>query len=358
MKRVLIIVLATLLSSCSGWRRDKGSDLEISRTEYSAERNLVDTVILRPRTFQKEIISNGRLQAVRKSELRFLQSGQLSSIAVKNGESVAAGSVIATLNPTATEEQLAQAELHYQKAYMDLLDIIIGYGYSADTTAVPEEMLKSAYIRSGYRAAKSNLQVARNNQANLLLRAPFAGKIANLDRKPFELTSSGELFCTLIDDSRFEVDFNLLESEIPLVRKGQTISLYPFNSPNELYSGTITQINPMVSARGQINLRAEVSNRSGRLMEGMNVKITIEEALVGQLVVPKSAVVVRDNQEVLFRVGEGGRAIWTYVHLLNSNSHSHVVTANTSRGAQLEVGDIIIISGNLNLADGSTVEIR
>ena len=41
-----------------------------------------------------------------------------------------------------------------------------------------------------------------------------------------------------------------------------------------------------------------------------------------------------------------------------SNTESHAVTANIDKNADLNEGDIIITSGNLNLADGSNVEIK
>lgn len=41
-----------------------------------------------------------------------------------------------------------------------------------------------------------------------------------------------------------------------------------------------------------------------------------------------------------------------------SNSDSHVVAPNLDKGAELNAGDVIITSGNLNLADGSQVEVR
>jgi hypothetical protein len=83
----------------------------------------------------------------------------------------------------------------------------------------------------------------------------------------------------------------------------------------------------------------------------------VENSIPSQLVVPKSAVVIRDNMEVLFRYVEG-RSLWTYVHVLMSNTTQHVVEPNKERGADLNVGDLIITAGNLNLGDDAPVVIE
>ena len=40
-----------------------------------------------------------------------------------------------------------------------------------------------------------------------------------------------------------------------------------------------------------------------------------------------------------------------------SNTTEHVVEANTERGAELNPGDMVIVSGNLNLGDNTAVEL-
>ena len=88
-----------------------------------------------------------------------------------------------------------------------------------------------------------------------------------------------------------------------------------------------------------------------------NVKVVVDKDLPAQLVVPKSAVVIRDGLEVLFRYRDG-KAEWVYVHTLSANSEAYAVTANTDRGATLSEGEQVIVSGNLNLADGSRVVLK
>jgi hypothetical protein len=103
-------------------------------------------------------------------------------------------------------------------------------------------------------------------------------------------------------------------------------------------------------------VEAEITN-NGTFIDGMNVKLLIEKELPARLVVPKSAVVMRDNEEVLFRYRDG-KAHWTYVNTLMDNSSQYVVVANTERGADLQAGDIIIITGNLNLANETEVVVK
>ena len=87
----------------------------------------------------------------------------------------------------------------------------------------------------------------------------------------------------------------------------------------------------------------------------MNVKVSIKETIINQLVVPKQAVVLRQNHEVLFRYTKGS-AYWTYINVLYENENQYSVEA--VEGATLEPGDTVIISNNLNLAHESEVEIE
>ena len=356
MRHFLLISLAlTLLLSCSG-KNSGNSEGSATKADFVAEKNLVDTMVLVKRDFNKQIISNGKLRAINKCELRFLISGEIAKIFVSNGKTVAKGQVIAKLNTQSASIRLEQASQRMDKAELDFADILIGFGYGRDTTNVPKDILKVAKVRSGYTSSINDLKLTRLELSNANLIAPFSGKIANLKAKEYE--QSSDAICTLIDDSAFEVDFNLLESEISFVKVGQTVKVASFVNPDTFYRGVVTQINPMVDDKGQINILAKVSNSGGKLLEGMNVKVLVENLIRNQLVVPKSAVVMRDNFEVLFRYDGNGKAMWTYVNVTFSNSDSHVVAANPEKNAELNVNDVIITSGNLNLADGSNVEIK
>ena len=188
--------------------------------------------------------------------------------------------------------------------------------------------------------------------------APFTGKVANVKGRVYESAPS-ENFCSVIDDSSFDVTFPLLESEIGSVRTGMPGKISPFNAPDKIYAGHIISVNPTVDDKGRIEITASVSNADGSMMDGMNVRVMVEEIIPCQQVVPKSAVVMRDNQDVLFVYQSAdSTARWVYVDIVMSNSDSHVVKVNEERTAELNLGDAVITSGNLNLAHESKVIVR
>lgn len=90
----------------------------------------------------------------------------------------------------------------------------------------------------------------------------------------------------------------------------------------------------------------------------MNVKVFIQKDIPDQFVVPKAAVVLRDNQEVLFTVKKG-KAYWTYIQTTLENSKEYAVIPHPDKSsASLKVGDTIIVSNNLNLAHDSEIAIK
>lgn len=58
------------------------------------------------------------------------------------------------------------------------------------------------------------------------------------------------------------------------------------------------KINPLVDDKGMVKVRARV-NGKGKLFSGMNVRVSVRRSLGSQLVIPKSAVVLRSGKQVV-----------------------------------------------------------
>ncbi|TKG94574.1 efflux RND transporter periplasmic adaptor subunit [Puteibacter caeruleilacunae] len=356
MKQYLSPLLIVLAIACTPSQSNEKT--EVDKQHYTVERNPVDTIILRSTSFQKELVSNGKLKALRKSVLKFRVGDELEKICVKNGDRIQKGTTIASLNPFAQQQRLTKAKNSLEQAKLELRNKLIGQRYDVGMDNIPEQILNVALIRSGYKNAEEELKSAQHDFNGIELKAPFTGKVANLKHKTYEKVNGGEDFCTLIDDSEFEVEFTILENELSELRIGQEAKVIPYSGKDDhIFRGVISEINPVVEENGLIKAKARIKN-PGELMEGMNVKVLVENEIKDVLVVPKSAIVLRQNYEVLFKCKGDTLAWWTYVKTGYENSTQYTVGAHPDKGGRLQAGDTIIVSGNLNLAHESKVEIR
>ena len=351
-KAILLTGVLICLYACGSRYGKKDSTGDAGRLQYAPEVNEVEVITLQRQDFPLQLTSNGKIRAAARTSIQFAQQGAIASIHVKNGQMVAAGTVLATLDRPDLKMALDASEIAFQRAQLDLYDYLVGQGYPArDTSSVPDDILEKAKLLSGFSSARNHLQQARYEWNGTTLKAPHRGRVAHLTTGVGEMVG-GNPFCTLLDDSSFEVEFPILESEYAFLQEGVSVEVTPYANDAMCYRGKISGINPSVDKNGQIQVRARIKGDS-LLLDGMNVKVQVERALPGQLVVPRSAVVIRDNLDVLFTYTDDGKAHWKYVTIVASNGTSHAVKANSSRGATLEEGERVIISGNLNLADGS-----
>lgn len=349
-----LFVITTLIFftiSCNSNKEDTSSGSSSDSLIFNNDVAEVKVMPLRFSSFSKEILSNGKLVAVQKADLKFRSSETVATVLVKNGEMVVKGQVIAKLDQFTLINTLSQSKDLFEKAKIELQDILIGQGYNIkDSARFPRETLKIARTRSGYDKARYDLDMAEYNLKASELRAPFSGVVANLFSKEGNQSNTGDKFCTIIDDSRFEAVFPILESELASIRKGQSVRIIPFAFPDLMVVGEITQVNPVVDENGMIKVKAVCSNPENKLTEGMNVKIITENKVPHQLVIPKQALVLRSEKQVVFTFS-AGLAKWNYVKTGLENSTSFTITDG------LKEGDMVIYEGNLNLAHDTRVEV-
>ena len=308
-------------------------------------------MVLEKGTFHRELVSNGRLEALQKAELRFKVSGELQKIVVENGEKVKKGQLLAQLNDFSLKNKLKKAQNQLEQAEVNFKDILIGQGYQpTDTASVPRELLRIARVKSGLADAKTDLREAQYHLQSAALHAPFQGIIANIDKKAFDKIGSGENFCTLINNNKYHVRFTVLESELDEIARGKKIIANPLAGGK--FRGVIDHINPVVDENGLVTVRGLVKNSNGKLLEGMNVKVLVRTKIPEQLIIPKTAMVLRQNKEVVFTVKNDSIAIWNYVKTAHENSSQYTIKEG------LDAGNTVIVSGNINLAHESTVVIQ
>lgn len=340
-----LLLLITLLFSC---KPKKAENLEeMARRSSRPEAVLVKTVKLEPSTFYHELISNGKAWSSEKAVVPFKVNGIIKEINIQNGQKVKAGDLLAVIEDFEYKTQLTRAQQGLEKAEINFKDDLLSNFSTTDTTGLSPAKIKISRIRSGLNDAITSLAIAEYNYNNTRIYSPISGVVANLEAKQWNSSQNYKDLCTIIFDEVMEVGFPVIESEYSFISKGMPVGIVPFINDSSLISGRITQINPQVDENGMVKVKAEFRN-NGRLIDGMNVKVVIRKPVPNRLVVPKEALVIRQGKDVIF-IRQDSLAIWKYVTVEFENSTSLSIKEG------LTSGDLVIISGNINLAHETTV---
>ncbi len=313
----------------------------------------VNLSLIKSTDFTEQVISTGVLHSARIAQLKFNTSGEVININIKNGIKVKKGTLLAQLQNIKQKLNIERANQAVAASKIELSSLLLGFGGTEhDTNSVNNNLLQSLKIQSGYNTALLNLKQANIEYNNTLLFAPFSGIIANMRSQPNNVISQTDAFCTLIDNSQFFVNFQLLESEIQKVYLGQTITAIPMVDMLVQIHGNVTEINPIINNNGLVIVKALLLNPpiSTKLFDGMNMKIILEKKILNQLVVPKQAVVMRTNKNVIFTY-KNGLSKWNFVTICGENANSY----NICNG--IVIGDTIIVGGNLNLVHDAKVSV-
>lgn len=345
---LLYLCLIMIVAACSS--KPKEQKEEQVKTKLAEEQTQVKAVKLVKTAFAREILANGTVAAVRKADLYFQTNEVVTRIFVKNGDRVLKGQKIASLDLFKLNNALQQARDTWEKSKLELQNVLIGQGYSVkDSTKIPKEVMRIAKTRSNYEQNRIQHELSAYNLKNAVLYAPFNGVVANLLSKEHNQPTSGQPFCTIVDNASPEVIFQVLENELPLISVGDRVLVSPFSVANYNGSGRIVEINPVVDKNGMVRVKATIQ-ASTKLFDGMNVNVRVQKTLPNQLVIPKKALVLRTNRQVVFTL-HAGKSMWNYVKTGLENATGFIVTEG------LNEGDSVIYDGNINLAHEAPVSV-
>ena len=354
-QNLIAFIFFLLIIACQ--KQPSQEETAAAATQSSPNITPVAVVAAKAQAFPLQLLSNGRVAAQRRASLQFKTSGIIERIAVSNGQSVKAGQLLAALDNSTQQMAVEQAQVQLKEARLELNKLLIEYGgEDSDSTSVKPRIWESVKTKSGFYRAMANLRSARLQLDNTVLRAPYAGVVANLKTKAYNPTAASDPFCTLLSRVVVLVEFAVLESELSVVQVGQAARVLPVALAGRSYAAVVSEVNPFVNEQGLVLVKARIQNPDKQLFEGMNARVVIEKQLGRQLVVPKEAVVERSGRKVVFCYeAEGdtsGLAKWHYVTVLHENQTHFAI------GEGLKAGEKVIVEGNMNLGHDAKIRLK
>lgn len=318
-------------------------------------------------TFTLWVTAEGQAAAVRRAPLTSEVEGPVIAVPVREGQFVQSGQLIARVDPRAYELDLKEARGVLENAQAEYQNLTLGDERIADPE-VRAERERAARVRSGLAQAEAGLERAEYALTRTEIRAPYAGRVADLVVDVGSRLSTGDSVATVVDVSSIDVDVQVLESEIAALDVGREATVRFTAFPGESFPGEVVTVNPVVNPEshyGRVTVR--LRNPEARILPGMHATVRIAGRLYEDRVsIPKEAIVERNRREVVFvfePAEEGssqGRAKWRYVITgLENDEYVEIVPPGEADDEDfVEPGEVVLTGGHATLSHDARVSIE
>jgi RND family efflux transporter MFP subunit len=339
MKRTdLIWPAALLLASCS----------PSAPPAATPEPVVVRTVAVVTAPDRETLTISGSLVSETEARLSFKTGGIIQEMPVKEGDSVRRGQLLARLNLTEIDAQVAQAQEGLTKAKRDLDRTKDLFTQSVAT----QEQLDNA--TTAFQLATRSVEIAQYNRSYSEIRAPEDGFVLHRQMSEGELASPGATVFVVGGSAAGDWVLRCGVSDRVWARltRGDIAQVSLDAYPGEPFAATLTRLSQGAETSGlyQVDLKLKPGKRP--FASGLFGRAQISVAAAGRgLTVPIDALVRGQGDEAHVFVDIASKAEERQVRVVSWNDTSAVVAGN------LGVGLRVVVEGAAWLAPGTSLRI-
>ena len=294
--------------------------------------------------------------------------GPLLEVAFTEGQPVAAGEVLARIDPEPFKAALAQArgQLARDAALLKnaQLDLDRYKGLLAQDSIAKQQVDTQAALVQQYKgtvqADEAAVRSAELQFSYTTVRAPIAGRAGLRAVDPGNIVKASDAagLVTIAQQSPITAVFAVPEDRLPAIlqrlRGGQALRVEAWDRDlkTRLAEGRLLAVDSLIdSATGTVKLKAEYANRDGALFPNqfVNVRLLLD-TLAGVVAVPTAAVQQGAKGSYVYRLGADGTVAAVPVKLGPADGPLAAVEAG------LAAGDKVVVDGLDKLKDGAKVE--
>lgn len=291
---------------------------------------------------------SGTLVAERTAAIRAEVSGQVMAILHEPGDRVGAGEALARVDDRAiidawlgARSGVTQAELAADIAKRELERAMklsaVGAIADRDTENARRASLAS---QAQLEDAKARLAQAQKLKDATVVKAPYAGIVAERTVNAGDIVAPGAPLFTVVDPATMRLEANIPASQLGAVRRGAPVTFSVTGYPDRRFTGTISHIAPSADATTrQVRVIARIPNAGSGLVAGLFAEGRVSNTVREALTAPLSAVDLRGIRPVVARL-KGGKVERVEVTLgVRDDATERVeITAGVARGDTLLVG--------------------
>lgn len=328
----VLFTASIFLASCSG-------DNHIG--EGTIETSVPVTVAVAGKHFDKSVYASGQIESSKTAVISTRVMGIITAVNVKVGEAVKQGQLLATISNDDMRAKKAQAQALVAEAEAALIDAQkdrerFAELYKQASASAKEFDNATLHYNSIKSKAESARQIQKEVEATLSytnLKAPFAGIVTGKSMEAGSMASPGMPILVVEQTGTHQVKASVSESDIAEIKTGAEAEVV-VKSTGKIILGRVSEVSPSSKFSGGqyvIIISIPEAEQNG-LYAGMSVNVAIastthSDALKDIVIVPKTAIVHRDQLTGIYTINDNqtaslrwvtlGKAYGEYVEILS-----------------------------------------
>lgn len=311
-----------------------------------------------PLTFDTTL--TGSIEARDTIDIGFRQGGRVTEVMVNEGDRVAIGKPLASIDPTqqqqalrVAEAALASAEATHEQTRLahERANAMLQHGVG--TRAALDEASQALSAASGTLAqARTSLDQARRALDETVMRAPTAAVVTGRSAEPGQIVASAQAVITLAATSGLEAVFETPDMAVLDEAIGTAVTIRGFDATVPDMTGTIREISPLVDPQtGAVTVRAYIDQPPPDvILFGAAVRGTVHLPVGTGIAVPRTALTASGRSAAVWLVGDDDRVSIAPVVV------ERFTTADAVLRSGVKPGDRVVGAGSQLLYPGRLIE--
>lgn len=252
---ILLVVLWT--TGCSGAAQSSATPIPTIELQSG------------PALAGERVTASAEVVPVTHVKLAFPLTGVVKSVDVQEGDQVAAGQILATLDTAILESKVKEAEANLVVAQTQVTYL--------RRVKTPNEQIERAIAEVD--RAQAVLDAAKATLEQAVLKSPIAGTVVMVDTSPGETVVPGQVVFVIGDLTHMRIETtDLSERDVPRINVGQKASVYIEALDREI-GGTVIEIDQQAGTVGGdvvFKVTIELDEHPQGLLWGMSAEVRIQ----------------------------------------------------------------------------------
>jgi membrane fusion protein, multidrug efflux system len=301
------------------------------------------------RTLDKSLRFTGSFEARKTLPLIAEAQGSITQLNIREGQSVSRGLVVARIDPTAIQSNLATATASYNNAVKNKER----YERLVEAGAISQKQYEDVALN--VENARANLTSIQQQMKYTVVHSPMSGIIGEVKVEQGSFATMGMQLGTVVDISSLKMVLKVPEEDVIKLKKGQPVSIQTDVYPDHTFQGKVTLISVQADAGRKYDVEVEVKNTSAFSLKAGMFGTAALDAQTGdqgeKLFIPRKAIVGSIKDAQVFVLGANNQVALRKVEVQNASGENVIVLNG------LTPNEKVITTGQINLQEGQTVRV-